>query len=169
VAVRHLLADTNMDDNFKPGESYLVNYAVDHFGAEVYKVERVEPERPPFPCLTGATNTNNSFRIDHDKYLNIVAAGIDTLELNYGIIEYRKPEIFGQLDKVRSEAKSSGYKGRLGKPVELFGEEFMVQAHGSRGGYEYVLKNGDIELQMMSEAKGGKTSPELRAICRFSG
>jgi len=157
------MAETN---GYLPGSSYLVNYAIKHFGAKVISAEKKPGMQPPFPCLTGVCNTSDRFRIDQDRYPGIVAAGIDTLELNFGIDEYIEREMFEQLSGAKLEAVAVGYKGRLGVPVELFGNEFMVQARGSRGGYEYLLRNGDIDLQIMPDARGGKPSPELRVIFR---
>ena len=148
------------------GTSHLVDYAIKHFGAEVISVQKKPGVQPPFPCLTGVSGTSDSFRIDKVRYPNIVAAGVDTLELNFGIEEYKESDMFERLNVAKSEAIDAGYKGRLGVPVELFGNEFMVQARGSRGGYEYLLKNGDVDLQIMPDARGGKPSPELRVIFR---
>ncbi len=153
-------------NKYIPGTSYLVDYAIKHFGAEVISVEKLPVTRPPFPCLTGASSTRGSFGIDNNVYPNIVAAGVDTLELNFGVAEYRQPEKFKRLNDGKLEAVSAGYKGRRGIPVDWFGQEFMVQARGSKGGYEYLLKNGDIELQIMPDARGGKPSPELRVVFR---
>lgn len=149
-----------------PGTSYLVDYCIEHFGAEVISVEKLPVTRPPFPCLTGALDTSERFKIDKNKYPNIVAVGVDTLELNFGVAEYRQSDMFKRLNDAKSEAVSAGYKGRRGMAVDWFGKEFMVQARGSHGGYEYLLKNGDIELQIMPNAKGGKPSPELRVVFR---
>jgi hypothetical protein len=91
---------------------------------------------------------------------------VDTLELNFGIAEYKQSDMFMRMNEAKSEAVSAGYKGHLGKAVELFDQEFMVQAHGSHGGYEFLLKNGDIDLQMMPDARDGKPSPELRVVLR---
>ncbi len=161
-------------NNYIPGSSHLVDYAIEHFGAEVIGVEELPETRPPFPCLTGAYDTSltgaydtsDSYRIDKILYPNIVAAGVDTLELNFGVAEYREPDMFKRLDYAKSEAVSAGYKGRLGVAIDLFGQEFAIQARGSKGGYEYLLKNGDIELQLMPDARGGKPSPELRVVFR---
>ena len=153
-------------NNKVPKPSHLAEYAIKHLGAELIGVEKHPEKQPPFPCLTGVDGTSGSFRIDKNKYPNIVAAGIDTLELNFGVTEYRQPDVFKQLDDAKSEAVSAGYKGRKGIGTRLFDQDFMVQARGSKGGYEYLLKNGDIDLQMMPEAKGGKPSPELRVIFR---
>jgi len=148
------------------GTSYLVDYAVQLYGAKVISVQKKLVEKPPFPCLTGVSGTSDSFRIDKLRYPNIVAAGVDTLELNFGIEEYKELDMFERLNVAKSEAVAAGYKGRLGVPVDLFGNEFMVQARGSKGGYEYLLKNGDIDLQIMPDARGGKPSPEIRVIFR---
>ena len=158
------MEDTN---KYIPGTSYLVDYAIEHFGAEVIGVEKNPNYRPPFPCLTGASNTSNSYEIDKNLYPHIVAAGVDTLELNFGVAEYRKPDEFKRLEDAKLEAASAEFKGK-GVAVDWFGKEFMVQARGSRGRYEYLIKNGDIELQIMPDARGGKPSPELRAVFRSS-
>ena len=153
-------------NKYIPGTSELIDYAIEHLGAEVIGVEEIPEKKPPFPCLTGVLSTRGSFEIDKGKHQNIVATGVDTIELNFGIAEYRKPDMFKRLGDAKSEAVSAGYKGRLGVPIDCFGQEFMVQARGSKGGYEYLLKNGDIELQIMPDARGGKPSPELRVIFR---
>ena len=157
-----------MDDlnKYIPGTSYLVDYCIEHFGAEVIGIEKLPKTRPPFPCLTGVYNTSGSYKVDQNKHPSIVAAGVDTLELNFGINEYRQPDMFTKISDAKAESVADGYKGRLGVPVEWFGQEFMVQARGSKGGYEYLLINGDIELQIMPDARGGKPSPELRVIFR---
>jgi len=147
------------------GKSHLVDYAVNELGAVVVSAERESGSEPPFRCLTGVSNTSDGL-IDRSRYPGIVAAGVDTLELNYGINEYREPGVFEQLSDKKSEAVASGYKGRLGAPVKLCGNEFMVQSRGSRGGYEYLLKNGDIELQLMPDARGGNRAPEVRVVFR---
>ncbi len=157
------MEDTN---KYIPGTSYLVDYAIEHFGAEVIGVEKNPNYRPPFPCLTGASNTSDRYKIDKNVYPKIVAAGVDTLELNFGVAEYRQPDMFKWLDDAKLEAASAGYKGRLGIEIDWFGQNFMVQARGSRGGYEYLIKNGDIEFQIMPDARGGKPSPELRVVFR---
>ena len=61
-------------NKYIPGTSHLVDYAIEHFGAEVISVENVPEVRPPFPCLTGASSTSSSFKIDKNLYPNIVAA-----------------------------------------------------------------------------------------------
>ena len=153
-------------NKYIPSNSYLVDYAVQLYGAKVISVQKKLVEQPPFPCLTGVCNTSDRFKIDKVKYPNIVAAGVDTLELNFGVEEYKESDMFERLNVAKSEAIAAGYKGRLGVQVELLGNKFMVQARGSKGGYEYLLKNGDIELQIMPDARGGKPSPELRVIFR---
>jgi len=152
-------------NKYIPGASYLVDYAIEHFGAEVVSVETLPQKRPPFLCLTGACNTRGRYKIDKNRYPNIVAAGVDTLELNFGVAEYRQPDVFKRLDDAKLEAASAGFKSK-GIAIDWFGKEFMVQARGSRGGYEYLIKNGDIELQIMPDARSGNPSPELRAIFR---
>ena len=66
-------------NKYIPGTSYLVDYCIEHFGAEVIGVEKLSENRPPFLCLTGASDTSDGFKIDKDKYFDIVAAGVDTL------------------------------------------------------------------------------------------
>jgi hypothetical protein len=154
------------DNEYFPGTSHLVDYAIEHFGAEVISVEKLPEFQPPFPGLTGALNTSSRYRIDKNVYPHIVAAGVDTLELNFGVAGYRLPDMFERINEAKSAALDAGYKGRRGVAVDLLGQKFMVQARGSRGGYEYLLTNGDIELQMMPDARGGKPSPEVRVVFR---
>jgi hypothetical protein len=158
--------NTDNENKYLPGTSHLVDYAIDHYGAEVIEEEYHPDIRPPFPCITGASNTSDSYKIDKKLYPNIVAAGVDSLELNCGINQYIKPEAFQQIANAQSDAISAEYKGRKGVAVDWFGEQFMVLPRGSTGGYKYLLKNGDITLQIMPDARGGKTSPEIRAILR---
>lgn len=154
------------DNEYISSTSYLAYYAVKHFGAEIISVQKKMPSEPPFPCLTGVSNTSDRLRIDKDRYPNIVAAGVDTLELNFGVEAYKDLDMFERINTAKEEAIVAGYKGRFGVPVGLFDNEFMVQARGSKGGYEYLLRNGDIDLQIMRDARGGKPSPELRVIFR---
>lgn len=155
-----------LNGKYIPGTSYLVDYAIEHCGAKYIGAKELPETRPPFPCLTGVSNTSDSYKIDQSMYPGIVAVGVDTLELNFGIDEYKEQDIFMQIDKIKAEVISAGYKGRHGKEIDFLGNMFMVQARGSRGGYEYLIKNGDIELQIMPDARGGKTTPELRVVFR---
>ncbi|MFC1943437.1 hypothetical protein ACFLWO_02515 [Chloroflexota bacterium] len=153
--------------DYIPGSNKLADYAIKHLGAEPIGTIREMETRPPFPCLTGASNTSTSDEIDQNLYKGIVAAGIDTLELNFGIAEYKYPDMFEHLNEVKSDAASDGFTSR-GEPIEWFGNEFMIQPRGSKGGYEYLLKNGDVDLQIMPNAQGGEPSPELRVVFRSS-
>ncbi len=153
-----------LNEEYIPGSSYLVDHCVKELDAEITGIEDNPDNKPPFPCLTGASNTSNSYRIEKESYPNIVAVGVDTLELNFGVSKYRYPDMFKKLDESKLIAANSGYKGNRGVSIGWFGNEFMVQARGSKGGYEYILRNGDIDLQIMPEAKGGNPSPELRVI-----
>lgn len=154
------------NNKYTSGTSYLVDYAIEYLGAEVIGVEKLTEKRPPFPCLTGVSNTSDSYKIDKNIYPNILAFGVDTLELNFGVSEYKKPDKFIELNEAKKEAVSAGYKSRLGVPIVWFDQDFMVQARGSTGGYTFLLKNGDIEIQTMPDVRGGKPSPELRVIFR---
>jgi hypothetical protein len=108
----------------------------------------------------------NSFGIDKTKHPNIVAVGVDTLELNIGVDAYADKEVFKMLESAKSEAASLGYKGRQGTSVEFMGVPFKILPRGSKGGYPYLLQNGDVEFQIMPDARGGNPSPEIRAILR---
>ena len=60
-----------------PGTSHLIDYAIENYGAVVIDYVGNEPvTRPPFPCLTGASNTSSSFKIDQSVYPNVLAAGV---------------------------------------------------------------------------------------------
>jgi hypothetical protein len=160
------IADIVENNDYKQGENPLVDCLLSEYGAELISIENSPDKQPPFPCLTGAANTTNSFKIDKKLYPDIVAVGVDTLELNFGVNRYVNPYEFKKLDISKSQAVSGGYKSRNGIPVDWFNKEFMIQSHGSKGGYEYVINNGDIEMQIMPDAKGGNPSPEIRVIFR---
>ncbi|MFC2066512.1 hypothetical protein ACFLUO_05575 [Chloroflexota bacterium] len=153
-------------NKYIPGSSYLVDYAIEHFGAEVISVEKLPETRPPFPCLTGASNTSCEAKIQEKCTYKILAVGDDTIELNYGISDYHVDGEFSMLEAVKQEIQTGGYKLHAGKEVEWCGEKFYLLGHGSYFGYNYLLKNGDIELQIMPDARGGKPSPELRVVFR---
>lgn len=106
-------------NRYVPGSSHLVDYAIKHFGAKVVSVEKKPGVQPPFPCLTGVCNTSDRFRIDQHRYPGVVAAGVDTLELNFGIGEYREADVLERLNVAKSEAVGAGYRGRLGVPISL--------------------------------------------------
>ena len=151
--------------NYKKGESYFADYLINNFGAEVDGIGKSEDYiEPPFPSITGATNTTNSFKIDQNLYPGILAVGVDTLELNFGVNRYANPCMFKTLDDSKAQAASGGHKSANGVSVEWFDKEFMILARGSKGGYEYVLNNGDIAIQVMPNAKGGSPSPEIRVL-----
>jgi hypothetical protein len=154
------------NNDYKQGKNPLVDYLLNQYGAEIISIEDSPDKQPPFPCLTGAANTTNSYKIDKKLYPDILAVGVDTLELNFGVDRYINPYEFQKLSDAKLQAVSGGYKSRKGFPVDWFNKEFMIQSHGSKGGYEYVINNGDIEIQIMPDAKGGNPSPEIRIIFR---
>jgi hypothetical protein len=49
---------TNALSNYIPGSFHMVDYAIEHYGAEVISVEDRPLKQLPFPGLTGASNTN---------------------------------------------------------------------------------------------------------------
>jgi hypothetical protein len=88
----------------------------------------------------------------------IVAWGVDTLVIGYHITEYLNPD-FERLDEAKLKAGEKLF-GKTDSPIDWFGNMFNVLPRGSRG-YEWILRNNDINVCIAREAKGGKVLPEV--------
>ncbi len=95
----------------------------------------------------------------------VLLAGVDTLAVGFIISEFcLEPEEWQRL----ADAKSGGQQSMFssgGVGVELRGHKFAVSPKGSHG-YEYVLVNDDITLQLAERATGGSAYPEVRVTWR---
>jgi hypothetical protein len=75
----------------------------------------------------------------------VVAVGIDTLNVGFNIREYRVDSAaFKQLEEGKQSAGDKLFGGK-GVTVKWGDREFNLLAKGTKG-YEYILKNDDIRL-----------------------
>lgn len=95
----------------------------------------------------------------------VLLAGIDTLAVGFNVDEYRLTlEDWAAL----ADAKVKG-QGKMfdsgGEPIVFQGHKFSVSPKGSHG-YEYVLVNDDLTLQIAERATGGSAYPEVHVTWR---
>jgi hypothetical protein len=94
--------------------------------------------------------------------LKVVAAGIDSLYIGFGISEWNLDEtVFKQLDDKKSEAGGTLFGGK-GTTIQLAGSEFNLLPKGTKG-YEYVMYNEDLRLCLARNCQGGRVFPEVMA------
>lgn len=95
----------------------------------------------------------------------IVLTGIDTLAIGYMIGEYLLTPEEWQMLTFAKEAAQERMFSKEGMPVMLRGREFSLARKGSQG-YEFVLRNDDMTVQMAARADGGASYPEVRVTFR---
>lgn len=89
----------------------------------------------------------------------LLGIGVDTLAIGFGINTYRDSIDFKALAEAKADARGSMFEARS-VGVEFMGKEFAVSARGSKG-YEYILNNGDVNINIAKEARGGTIYPEV--------
>jgi len=95
---------------------------------------------------------------------NILLAGIDTLAVGFIIGAFKlTPEDWSQLAAAKEQAQGTFNSG--GTPIKFQGETFSVNAKGSPG-YEYILINDDLTLQLAERTEQGSVYPEVRVTWR---
>jgi len=95
---------------------------------------------------------------------NILLAGIDTLAVGFNVAAYKlTPEDWSELAVAKAEGQGMFDSG--GTRVTFRGETFSVMPKGGKG-YEYVLVNDDLTLQLAEKAEGGSVYPEVRVTWR---
>jgi len=96
---------------------------------------------------------------------NILLAGIDTLAVGFSVGGYKlTSEDWSELATAKAEAQGTMFD-RGGTRVTFQGETFSVMPKGGNG-YEYVLVNDDLTLQLAEKAVGGSVYPEVRVTWR---
>ena len=90
----------------------------------------------------------------------ILATGIDSLNVGFNINRWLFDSEMA--DKLRDAKESAGGKlfGGKGVTVEFCGQEFNMLAKGSQG-YEYVMHNDDIRLNLAEKCQCGRVLPEV--------
>jgi hypothetical protein len=95
---------------------------------------------------------------------NILSSGVDSLVIGFLISKYRDDEAFVKLKEAKDKAGEKQFGGR-GAKVTWFGRDFVVSARG-RKGYEWVLRNADVEVWIARKAHHGTVYPEVYVTFR---
>jgi len=96
---------------------------------------------------------------------NVLLAGVDTLAVGFNVEEFRlTPEEWAMLADAKYQAQGTMFDSG-GTPVELRGQKFSLNPKGGRG-YEYVLVNDDVTVQLAERAEGGGVYPEIHITWR---
>jgi len=96
---------------------------------------------------------------------NILLAGIDTLAVGFNVGAFKlTPEEWSELATAKVDAQGTMF-GSGGTRVTFRGETFSVKPKGSPG-YEYILVNDDVTVQLAEKAVGGSVYPEVRVTWR---
>lgn len=87
-------------------------------------------------------------------------SGIDTLAIGFNVSEFQVTE--RDLEMLGCEKMLAGDKifKKDGSPILFKGLSFHIMPKGASG-YEWVLKNGDIEVCIARQARGGRYYPEV--------
>jgi len=95
----------------------------------------------------------------------VYLAGIDTLAVGFHVDEFLvNPEEWALLADAKASAQGRMF-GSGGSPVVFKGHKFSVSPKGSHG-YEYVLVNDDVTIQLAERATGGSAYPEIHVTWR---
>jgi len=96
---------------------------------------------------------------------NVYLAGIDTLAVGFNVDEFDlTSDEWAYLADAKANAQGRMFDGG-GHPIILRGHKFSMSPKGSHG-YEYIMVNDDIRVQLATRAMGGKVYPELRVTWR---
>jgi len=97
--------------------------------------------------------------------VDFLLAGVDTLAVGFQVQDFRlTPEEWAMLADAKYQAQGTMFDSG-GTPVELRGQKFSVNPKGGRG-YEYVLVNADVTVQLAERAEGGGVYPEIHITWR---
>jgi len=95
----------------------------------------------------------------------VLLAGIDTLAVGFHVDEYAvTTEQWAALADAKANAQGTMF-GSGGWPITFQGHQFSVSSKGSHG-YEYVLVNDDLTVQIAERATGGSAYPEVHVVWR---
>jgi len=96
---------------------------------------------------------------------NILLAGVDGLSVGFIIGAFKLiPEEWSELAAAKEKAQGTMFDSG-GTPIDFRGETFSVNAKGSKG-YEYILINDDLTLQLAERTERGSVYPEVRVTWR---
>lgn len=89
----------------------------------------------------------------------ILATGIDTLVIGYGITEYTVPGLLEGLSEAKTLAQATQY-ATTPVPYPINGITFNVQPRGARS-YAYIVANEDLNMRIAEKTYGGAKMPEV--------
>jgi len=96
---------------------------------------------------------------------NVLLAGVDTLAVGFRIKNFLlSQEEWAMLADAKSQAQGTMFDSG-GTPVVLRGQTFSVNPKGGRG-YEYLLVNDDVTVQLAERAEDGRVYPEVQITWR---
>jgi len=96
---------------------------------------------------------------------SILLAGVDTLAVGFNVDEFLlTSDEWEMLANAKHAAQGTMFDSG-GTPVELHRRKFSVSPKGGRG-YEYVLINDDVRIQLAERAQGGEVYPEIHITWR---
>lgn len=97
--------------------------------------------------------------------MKVLLAGVDTLVVGFSIKEFLlSQEEWAMLADAKLQAQGTMFDSG-GTPVVLRGQTFSVNPKGGRG-YEYLLVNDDLTIQLAERAKDGTVYPEIHITWR---
>jgi len=96
---------------------------------------------------------------------DVLLAGVDTLAVGFGVRAFLlTEEEWAMLAAAKVQARGTMFDFG-GSPVMLRGQRFSVNPKGGKG-YEYVLVNDDVTIQLAEVAKWGAVYPEIHVTWR---
>jgi len=95
----------------------------------------------------------------------VLLAGVDTLAVGFNVKEFLlTTEEWKMLADAKYQAQGTMFDSG-GTPVTLRGQKFSVNPRGGRG-YEFVLVNDDLRIQLAERADSGRVYPEIHITWR---
>jgi len=95
----------------------------------------------------------------------VLLAGVDTLAVGFSVHAFcLTPDEWVYLSDAKCNAQGTMFNSG-GTPISLRGQEFSMNPKGSPG-YEYVLVNDDVTIQLAERANEGAVYPEIRVVWR---
>jgi len=90
----------------------------------------------------------------------LLLAGVDSLVVGWPVYSFLFSE--EQREALSTAKKTAGQSlfGSDGAAFNWFGQDFSMKASGAKG-YEWIFGNGDLNIRLAAEARGGKVFPEV--------
>jgi len=99
--------------------------------------------------------------------IKVLLAGIDTLEVGYGVSEFRFEE--AEIEELVSAKLNAGDRSQSSCPTKKIitfrGRQFVIKPFGTAR-HPFILENSDITLKLNPKARAGRAFPEIHVIFR---